>query len=50
MAKDFVYAKTFTGVFANPNIVCRLREPATLAFLAKEFGDATESRKPKAGG
>ena len=35
-------AKTFTGVFANPNIVCKLREPATLAFLAKEFGDVGE--------
>lgn len=31
-------AKTFPGVFANQNIVCRLRDAATLDFLAKEFG------------
>jgi hypothetical protein len=26
--------------FANQNVVCKLRHPETLAFLAKEFGDA----------
>ena len=31
-------AKTFPGVFANQNIVCRLRDATTLDFLAKEFG------------
>lgn len=31
-------AKTFTGAFANQNVVCKLRDPATLEFLAQEFG------------
>ena len=31
-------AKTFTGVFANPNIVCKLSEAGTLRFLHAEFG------------
>ena len=31
-------AKTFSGVFANQNVVCKLTHPATLDFLAKEFG------------
>lgn len=31
-------AKTFSGVFANQNIVCKLTHPATLDFLATEFG------------
>ncbi|PKB25318.1 hypothetical protein B0I00_0513 [Novosphingobium kunmingense] len=31
-------AKTFPGVFANQNVVCRLRDAATLDFLAREFG------------
>ncbi|MDE0509391.1 MAG: hypothetical protein OXI17_12270 [Gammaproteobacteria bacterium] len=31
-------AKTFPGIFANPNIVCKLTNPATLDFLAKSFG------------
>ena len=30
-------AKKFDGVFANQNIVCKLRDPATVAFLKKEF-------------
>lgn len=42
--------KTFAGAFANPNIVCKLRQPATLAFLAKEFGDASVPSMPTAGG
>lgn len=33
-------AKTFPGVFANQNVVCRLRDPATLEFLAQHFGTA----------
>ncbi|WP_193187392.1 PDDEXK family nuclease [Nisaea sediminum] len=37
-------AKTFSGVFANQNVVCKLTHPATLDFLATEFGsvDADE--------
>jgi len=31
-------AKKFTGIFANQNIVCQLRDPATVDFLKKEFG------------
>jgi hypothetical protein len=31
-------AKTFPGAFANQNIVCRLRDQATLEFLRKMFG------------
>jgi hypothetical protein len=30
-------AKTFTGIFANQNIVCKLRHQPTLDFLKKEF-------------
>ena len=32
-------AQTFLGVFANQNIVCKLRDPATLDFLGNIFGD-----------
>jgi hypothetical protein len=31
-------AKTFKGAFAIPSIVVKLTQPATLEFLAKEFG------------
>lgn len=31
-------ARTFRGVFANQNVVCRLRDPATVDFLVQEFG------------
>jgi hypothetical protein len=31
-------AKTFPGAFANQNIVCRLRDQATLDFLAESLG------------
>lgn len=31
-------AKTFTGVFANQNVVCKLRDAGTLRFLHAEFG------------
>lgn len=31
-------ARTFKGVFANPNIVCKLRDQQTLEFLEREFG------------
>lgn len=30
-------AKWFTGAFANQNVVCKLRDPATLEFLRREF-------------
>ena len=30
-------AKTFQGIFANPNIVCRLRDRPTIEFLEKAF-------------
>ena len=30
-------AKTFSGVFANQNIVCKLRHPTTLQFLKQHF-------------
>jgi hypothetical protein len=31
-------AKTFKGLFANQNIVCKLRDPKTLEYLRAEFG------------
>ena len=31
-------AKTFRGVFANQNVVCKLTHPETLDFLAETFG------------
>jgi hypothetical protein len=31
-------AKTFKGIFANQNIVCKLRDTKTLEFLRGEFG------------
>jgi hypothetical protein len=30
-------AQTFTGAFANQNVVCKLRDPATLEFLSEAF-------------
>jgi len=33
-------AKTFKGIFANQNIVCKLRDPKTLEFLRSEFAVA----------
>jgi hypothetical protein len=30
--------KTFPGAFANQNVVCKLRDAATLEFLRREFG------------
>ncbi|KLK93935.1 hypothetical protein AA309_05490 [Microvirga vignae] len=35
---SFEQAKTFPGAFANQNIVCRLRDQATLDFLYDSFG------------
>jgi hypothetical protein len=34
---DLGNARTFRGVFANQNIVCKLREPNTVQFVRKEF-------------
>lgn len=31
-------AKTFTGVFANQNVVCQLRHPETVEFVRQQFG------------
>lgn len=31
-------AQTFKGVFANQNIVCKLRDPTTVDFLRRQFG------------
>ncbi|GAG94860.1 unnamed protein product, partial [marine sediment metagenome] len=31
-------AKRFDGIFANQNIVCKLRDPETIAFLQEQFG------------
>jgi hypothetical protein len=31
-------AKTFSGVFANQNVVCKLRHEQTLRFVQQEFG------------
>ncbi|MBP8811808.1 MAG: hypothetical protein KBG48_36280 [Kofleriaceae bacterium] len=42
-------AKWLDGGFANPNVVCKLRQPATLAFLAKEFGEARDRPESSAG-
>ena len=32
-------AKTFVGVFANQNVVCKLRHEQTLKFVKQEFGE-----------
>ncbi|WKL58002.1 endonuclease NucS [Asticcacaulis sp. ZE23SCel15] len=37
----FSEAKRFPGAFANQNIVCKLRDPATVDFLVQEFGLST---------
>lgn len=34
---NFDQAKTFKGAFANQNVVCKLRDPATIDFLIHEF-------------
>lgn len=31
-------ARTFSGIFANQNIVCKLRHPETVQFIEREFG------------
>ena len=32
-------AETFAGVFANQNVVCKLRDPQTLRFVKEKFGE-----------
>jgi hypothetical protein len=41
-------AKTFPGVFANQNIVCRLRDTATIEFLKGIFPVDEKAKTPKA--
>lgn len=36
-------AQTFKGVFANQNIVCKLRDPDTVTFLRQRFGLSSDS-------
>jgi hypothetical protein len=31
-------AKRFDGMFANQNIVCKLRDPKTIEFLKEQLG------------
>ena len=35
---DPTHAKRFNGAFANQNIVCKLRDQATVDFLKAKFG------------
>ena len=35
-------AKRFDGMFANQNIVCKLRDPKTIDFLRDQFGVSLE--------
>ena len=37
-------AKWFKGAFANQNIVCKLRDQATVDFLIAEFKDAVDGQ------
>ena len=36
-------ARRFVGVFANPNVVCKLRHKRTLEFLREEFGTGSST-------
>ena len=40
---DLSDARRFAGIFANQNIVCKLRDERTLEFLAQQFGPLEES-------
>jgi hypothetical protein len=35
-------AKKFDGIFSNPNIVCKLRDPKTIDYLRDQFGVSVE--------
>lgn len=43
-------AKTFQGVFANPNVVCKLRDAETITFLKQAFEVPEESERAAAQG
>jgi hypothetical protein len=34
---DLANAKTFKGVFANQNVVCKLSDPETVRFVREQF-------------
>jgi hypothetical protein len=34
---DLEHPKTFRGIFANPNVVCRLKDLKTVQYLRQEF-------------
>lgn len=40
-------AKRFTGAFANQNVVCKLRDPATLEFLKQELAVKPPDEQPR---
>ncbi len=40
-------AKTFPGVFANQNIVCKLRDTATVEFVKRKFAIDSETAQPR---
>jgi hypothetical protein len=40
-------AKTFKGVFANQNVVCKLSDAATVRFVREEFQTRLEVMDPK---
>jgi hypothetical protein len=40
---DRDHAQTFPGIFANQNIVCKLRDTRTLEFLMERFGVVSDS-------
>ena len=43
---DRQHAKTFAGIFANQNIVCKIRDQETADFLRKEF-EVSKSEEPE---
>jgi hypothetical protein len=40
-------ARTFSGVFANQNIVCKLRHPETVQFVEREFRVTAQDAEPR---
>ena len=40
---DLEHPKTFKGIFANPNVVCRLKDLKTIQFLRQEFQNPDDS-------
>jgi hypothetical protein len=41
---DLSAARTFKGVFASPNVVCKLNDPATVRFVREEFDIADQAQ------